>query len=464
MGITVIGCRQLFICLVETKIGSWGGSDPINGANQFAPVNPLAIASLITNNNTRRQFLGGLNIGISPVKGLQLRSSLNANVGMGNATYFTPTYNIDQWHVNRDASLQNGTYQTWYWNWNQLAEYSGQIEKHNFSIMASHEAQESEWKALSGGRTGFLSNDILDVNAGSPTSATNGGGTYPWAMESYLGRVNYNYDNRYLLTGTIRRDGSPYFGSENRWGNFPSVSAAWRVSQEPFFKVPFISELKFRYETGLTGNQGTGAGIYAPLTIGAVTWGSGLLPSQYKNDNLQWEETKTNNVGLNVGLLKNRISIEADYYIKKTNNLILGASLPWYQGTNNSPGSVGAPLVNAGSLKTKGWNITLNTTNISTKDFKWESNLNISHFKTTVTSLNSDNAFIERVSWWFTNDPNNYWTQRSSIDGQPWMFRGYIMDGLFGSVEEIEKGPVPVDGNGNRHRKMQKYRKFQVAN
>ena len=98
-----------------------------------------------------------------------------------------------------------------------------------------------------------------------PLSATNGGGTYPWSMESYLGRVNYNYDNRYLLKATFRRDGSPNFGPDNRWGYFPSVSAAWRVSKEKFFNVDFISELKLRYETGFTGNQGTGSGIYAPL-------------------------------------------------------------------------------------------------------------------------------------------------------------------------------------------------------
>jgi hypothetical protein len=124
-------------------------------------------------------------------------------------------------------------------------------------------------ESLSAGRTGFLTNDIFDVNAGNPTSATNGGGTYPWSMESYLGRVNYNYDNRYLLTATFRRDGSPYFGADNRWGNFPSVSAAWRISKEKFFDIDFISELKLRFETGLTGNQGTGSGIYAPLNTGA---------------------------------------------------------------------------------------------------------------------------------------------------------------------------------------------------
>jgi len=425
--------------------GSWGGSDAVNGANQYAPINPIAIANLITNNNKRRQFLGGLNIGITLMKGLVLRSSVNGSFGDGLSTYYTPTYNIDQWHYNTLASLQSGTYNSWYWNWNELLEYTRQIGKHNFTVMASHEAQESRWTALSAGRTGFLTNDIFDVNAGNPTSATNGGGTYPWSMESYLGRVNYNYDNRYLLTGTFRRDGSPYFGQDNRWGNFPSVSVAWRLSKEKFFDVDLISELKVRFETGLTGNQGTGSGIYAPLNTGATPWGTGFLPSTFTNSKLGWEETKTNNVGLNVGFLNNRFTIEADYYIKKTDNLILGASLPWYMGTNGSPGSVGAPLVNAGSLKTKGWNVTLISTNINKKDFRWETNLNLSHFKTTVTSLNSDNAFLERVSWWMNN-----WTQRAAIGYEPWLFRGYIVEGLFQSVEEINKSAVPVDNQGNR--------------
>ena len=200
--------------------------------------------------------------------------------------------------------------------------------------MVSHEAQESEYQALSAGRTGFLTNDILDVNAGDPLTATNGGGTYPWSMESYLGRVNYNYDNRYLLTATFRSDGSPNFGADNRWGNFPSVSAAWRISQEKFFNVSWISELKLRYETGLTGNQGTGSGIYAPLATGATPWGTGFLPSTFTNPKLQWEETNTNNFGLNLGLLNNRINIDANYYTRKTDNLLMTASLPWYMGTN----------------------------------------------------------------------------------------------------------------------------------
>lgn len=430
---------------VKNLNGSWGGSDPVNGANQYAPINPIALASLITNKNMKRQFLGGLNLGITLAKGLTFRSSLNGNIGSGITTYYRPTYSIDQWNYNTLASLQNDSYSSWYWNWNQLLEYTKQIGKHNFTVMATHEAQASEWKALGVGRTGFLTNTILDVNAGNPTSATNSGGTYPWSMESYLGRVNYNYDNRYLLMGTFRRDGSPNFGADKRWGNFPSVSAAWRVSREKFFDVPVISDLKIRYETGLTGNQGSGSGIYAPMNTGATQWGTGFIPSTFTNPKLQWEATMTNDIGLNLGLFKDKLSIEADYYVKNTNNLILQASLPWYMGTNASPGSVGAPFVNTGSLKTKGWNLTFNTVNINNKNFRWQSNLNLSHFSTVITSLNSENAFIDRTSWWMNN-----WTQRAAIGYAPWLFRGYIEEGIFTSVNEIAKSAVPVDNSGNR--------------
>jgi len=429
---------------VKNLNGSWGGADPVNGANQFTLVNPIALASLITNKNTKRQFQGGLNLGINITKGLSFRTGFYGSVGNGMATYYTPTYNIDQWHNNLIASLSNGSYQSWYWNWNQQLEYTKQIQKHNFSVMFTHEAQESQYQALSAGRTGFLTNDVFDVNAGDSKTATNGGGTYPWAMESYLGRLTYNYDNRYLLTATYRRDGSPNFGEDKRWGSFPSISAAWRIKNEQFFNVDAISDLKLRYEFGYTGNQGTGSGVYASMNNYATQWGTGFLPATFTNPLLQWEETQTNNVGLNAGFINNRFTVEADYYSRKTNNLILNANLPWYMGTNGV-GSVGAPLVNTGDLETKGWSLTFNTVNIVNKDFKWESNLNISHFKTIVDKLYQSSQFISRTSWWM-----NGWTQRSYVGQQPWLFMGYQEEGLFQSIDEIQKSAVPVDQSGNR--------------
>lgn len=424
--------------------GSWGGSDPINGANQYAPINPIALANLITNENRRRQVMGGLNIGINIAKGLTFRTTFSGNIGNGLSTYYTPTYQIDQWHYNLIASLQTGTFDSWYWNWNQLIEYTRQFGKHNITAMASHEAQESKYQALRAGRTGFLTNDIFDVDAGDPLTATNAGGTYPWGIESYFGRIQYNYDNRYLLSASWRADGSPYFGPNNRWGTFPSVSVAWRATQEKFWTLDAISELKLRFEHGYTGNMGQGAGIYSRLGADATNWGTGFLPSELKNLNLKWEGTKTNNIGLNLGFLNNRLNFEADYYVRNTDNLILQAVVPWYMGTGGSPGGLAAPLMNIGAMKTKGWNITLGGTLVSNRDLRWDANLNISKFDSRIEKLTGDAPFIQRTSWWMNN-----WTQRATVGLQPWLFRGYIEEGLFQSVDEIANSALPVDNNGN---------------
>ncbi|MEO6134787.1 MAG: TonB-dependent receptor [Ginsengibacter sp.] len=428
---------------VKNLDGTWGGGDIVNGANLYAPVNPIAIANLKTNKNVRRQFLGGLNLGLNLMPGLSFRTSFNTNIGYGNSTYYQPTYAIG-WAINTTANLTNGTSNNTYWNWNQLLEYTKTIGKHTISVMASHEAQESKWQNVGGRRTGFLTNDIFDLNAGDPTTASNSGGSGDWGMESYLGRVNYNYDNRYIVTGSFRRDGSANFGPDNQWGSFPAISAAWRVSQEEFFHVPFISELKLRFETGLTGNQGGGGGIYSPLGTGATPTGTGFLPTRYSNPGLKWEETNTNNVGINLGLLKNKITVEFDYFVKNTDNLLMVNPLPWYMGTNGQ-GAVSAPTVNLGSLQTKGWGFTINTTNVSNKDFRWETNLNLSSFETIIKSFNSDASFVNRTSWWM-----NDWTQRSAVGKAPWLFRGYIDDGLFQTIDEINKSAVPVDNTGTR--------------
>jgi TonB-linked SusC/RagA family outer membrane protein len=432
---------------VKNLNGTWGGGDLTNPAHQFSPVNPIAISQLVTNTNTRRQFLGGLNLGLNLAKGLVARTSFNTSLGYGNSIYYQPTYAIG-WAVNPTATLSNGTSQSTYWNWNQLLEYTKQVGKHNVGLMVSHEAQASTWKNLAGARMGFLTNNIFDLNAGNATTATNSGGSGTWGMESFLGRLNYNFDNRYILAGTIRRDGSVNFGPENRWGTFPSLSLAWRVTEEEFFNVPVISDLKIRLETGLTGNQPpNNAAVYSPLSAGATPWGTGFLTSIYPNPTYQWEETKTNNIGINLGLLKNRITLEADYYRKNTDNLLMPASLGWYMGVSGV-GSIAPPTVNAGSLQTKGWSFGLTTVNVTNKDFRWESNFNLSHFKSVIQSLNSEQAFFERSSWWL-NQPDP-WTQRSAIGYQPWLFRGYIEEGLFQSVEEINNSAVPVDNNGVR--------------
>lgn len=428
---------------VKNIDGTWGGGDLTNGANQFAPVNPVAIAALTTNNNTRRQFLGGVDLNLDILKGLTFKSSFNTNLNYANSNLFVPIYKIG-WAINATATYTDGGSVNTYWNWNQLLNYTKQFGKHNFELMASHESQVSTWKNTSSGRKGYLTDNILDINAGDPTTAFNNGGEGEWAMESFLGRLNYNYAEKYIIEGSVRRDGSSNFGSNNRWGTFPAVSAAWRISKEPFFNIPFMNELKLRLETGTTGNQGSG-GIYSPMAAGASgLGGTGFLPSQYSNPDLKWEETKTNNVGTNIGLFKNRIQLEFDYYKKKTDNLIMRNPLPYYMGTYGV-GSSAAPVVNIGALENRGWAFTLISTNIDTKNFKWETNFNLSRFKTKITKFYSDAAIIDRSSWWM-----NSWTQRSAVGKAPWLFRGYIQDGIFQNIDEINNSAVPLNNSGNR--------------
>jgi TonB-linked SusC/RagA family outer membrane protein len=427
---------------VRNLNGTFGGGNIGNNtAEMWTPPNPIGLASLTTNELTRRQLLGGLNVGINILKGLDFRTSFNTNIGFTNASYFLPTYKFG-YQENTVAILNNTNNLNTSWNWNQMLQYSKQFGRHSVNAMVTHESQESTWKNLYAERRGFATNDVLDIEAGDESLDDTGGGQGTWAMESYLGRINYNFADRYVIQAAFRADGSVNFGPGNKWGYFPSVSAAWRVSEEPFFNVPFVSDLRFRFETGLTGNQGSSGAIYGTLQTGPSEWGTSFRPNRYPNPDFGWEETSTNNLGLNLGLFNNRIQLEADYYVKNTDNLILESTLPWYMGTVGN-GGITAPTVNIGSLQNRGWSFALNTINMDQGGFRWESNLNLSHFKTRLKSLTTSSAQLDRINWWMNN-----WTQRSVVGQSPWLFYGYVEEGIFESREELQNSALPADNNG----------------
>ncbi|MBD8490836.1 TonB-dependent receptor [Echinicola sp. CAU 1574] len=434
---------------VTNPDGSWGGADAVNGSSlQFTPPNPIALASLLDRKLKRRGALGGLNLDIDIIDGLKFTTQINGNISYLNGHYWTPTYMLGS--VRNDVnSLTSRAENSFYWNWAQTLTYTKQLDKHNFTVMFTHEAQESNWEALEGARQNFTSNDLPVLGLGSSQGATNTGNKNQWAMESYLGRINYTYNDRYIVLAALRADGSANFGPENRWGYFPSVSAAWRVSEEDFMKSSeHIDELKIRLETGLTGNQGSANAIYAPLSSPSIPtpWGGGFLVTRYGNPELAWEETLTYNAGFNLNLFDNRIQIEGDVYKKITDNLLLPNPLPWYMGTEGE-GNIGTPTVNIGALENTGYAFTINTINIDNRSstFRWTSNFNFSGFKTQVTKFYSESAFIDRTAWYM-----NDFTQRAVIGSAPWLFYGYKYDGIFQSVEEIEGSAIPADNNGQR--------------
>ena len=438
---------------VKNPDGSYGGYNQTESqyGDKRYDLNPFAKAELMKYNVKRNTLIGGLNAVLDLAKGLQFRTNFNFNKGNNNNTEFMPTYQIG-YTINDKAQLNKSYGESFYWNWNQLLEYNFNLfTDHQITLMASHEAQETRWEGMYAMRQNFPVNllpggEIPSIGLGDALGQQLGGYKGWSAMESYFGRANYSYKNKYLLTATLRRDGSVNFGYNNRWGNFPSGSVAWRVSEEPFMKSQkLVSELKLRYETGLTGNHGPGQASLSPLGPRETPWGNGFLATQYGNPDLQWEATMTNNFGFNLGLFKNRITLDGDFYVKKTDNLLMLNPLPYYMGTENS-GAISPPWVNIGKLQNTGWAFTLNTVNIQKTDLRWTSNFNISHNENKITKFYQETAVIDNINW----RAGGGFIQRSAIGKPAMQFWGYFYDGIFKTLDEVNSSAVPANNNGVR--------------
>ncbi|MEZ4847048.1 MAG: SusC/RagA family TonB-linked outer membrane protein [Bacteroidia bacterium] len=429
---------------VKNFDGTYAGGNTENiNSQQFLPPNPIGLADITTNDQLRRRALGGFSFNIRILEGLNFVTSFNGDIQYSEATYFQPAYKFG-FQERPAATLSERAGSSSYWNFQQMLTYDKTFGNHALNVMALHEAQKSRWKNTTSGISDFVSDLVVDLNLGNSETATVSGGKGSWAQESFLGRLNYNFGQRYYLMTTFRADGSSNFGANNKWGFFPSAALAWRVSQEPFFNTNFINELRLRLETGITGNQGGSGFIYGTLGTWTTPWGTGFALNRYPNPDLQWEETLTNNVGVDISFFESRVQLEFDYYIKKTDGLLTEAANPDYLGVTGS-GGIGNPFVNIGSIRNEGWTIQLKTQNISTQNFNWSTNINFSTVDSKIESLNSETGFFDRTSWWMNN-----WTQRSAVGQAPWLFYGYVADGLFESVEELETSALPVDNDGNK--------------
>lgn len=430
--------------------GSYGGYPDSLSEHMQDNLNPLAVTELMTNTLKRNRVDGGVNLVVDILKGLQFRTLLNIGLNNSNGVDFRPTYKIGG-IVNNVNTLDESVGNGMYWNWSQTLDYNLIVrEHHKINVMFTHEAMESTWKGMSAYRANFPSNELPlfgkdklpSLVLGDANTMRNSGYKGSTAQESYLGRINYGYKNKYLLNLTYRTDGSPYFGYENRWGSFPSLSAAWRMSEEKFFQPlkPVVNEFKIRYETGYTGNQGNGSGVFAPLVPISTVWGTGFKVGRYDNPFLQWEETMTHNFGFNLGLWKDRITLDGDFYYRYTENLLLeNTLLPWYMGTSGA-GAILPPYINLGTMSNRGWAFNLNTVNIENKDLRWTTNFNISHNKNKIEKFYNETQFVSRQGYY--GGP----TQRSEAGHSAWLFWGYRYDGLFRSMDEVNAGPWVESG------------------
>lgn len=425
--------------------GSFGFMEKDDNNTYYS--NPLFEAMMRENYNTASKFYYNAFVNINPVKGLNLRAEYGGDISRGNSYYFCPDYQYGTVVVESQSTRSSSKND--YWSLKTYATYDIDfLKKNHLQIMAGHEAQHGSWENLSGSRKGFISDAIHNLDVGDATTATNSNGGSAWAIESYFGRINYNFDNRYLLTATIRSDGSSNLGPNNRWGTFPSVALAWRINNENFMKsVNWLSNLKLRLGWGIVGNQNVGTYAYGTTMRNTVTaWGTGYYPGNYSNPDLKWEQTDSYNIGLDMAFLSNRIEFIVDAYLKKTKNLLMQASLPAYIIDSENVG-MSAPWVNVGGMENKGIEFTLNATPISNRNVTWSTGLTISVNRNKLTKLYSDDAEI------YGKIGDGVYT-RSAIGEPVGQYFGYNVIGMFTCEDDFYRrtpdGEFYLDEYGKR--------------
>lgn len=421
--------------------GSWGAQAENMYGTYFS--NPVAEALMRENYNRGLQMYVDFFTDVTLWKGLVFRAEYAGNYYYSNTYQYTPSY--DYGHYVQSSTGSRGANNGSNWTLKTYLTYNGTFGKHNVSVMAGHEAQENSYETLYASRDNYLFNTIHELNMGDSSTAKNSSGRGSSAIESYYGRLNYGYDDRYLATFTVRGDGSSSFGPANRWGVFPSMALAWKINNEKFLKgVKWLNNLKLRLGWGLVGNQSASSYAYGVTMASAASiWGTGFYAGNYPNDKLKWEETRAWNAGLDLNLFDNRVEFIFDTYLKNTDNLLMRASLPSYV-----TGIITSPWVNAGAMENKGAEFTLNTVNISKKDFTWRTGITISFNKNKITKLYTETAGLSG-----TVDGSQ--TLTYSTVGQPvGQYYGYKVVGMFKEESDFYQrdadGNFLLDKNGNR--------------
>lgn len=429
--------------------GSWGGITNTSGWVTPVP-NPVGLATLNSDAKRRNQVFGNVYAEIQFYKDLSLRNEASGNFDFTTENIFHPTYTFGkvQNTVNSSSYSFNQSINTVirnYFNYNHLFK-----NKYNVSATAGHEAQLNTFENVSASRQDFPSNNVQSISAGNATTATNSGakGSGP-ALESYFGRLNLILNDKYLLTGNLRRDGSSNFAEGRRWVTTYSGAFAWKLNNESFLKdAKFINELKLRLGYGVTNNQGIPGNTYATLlsSVQTALSGAAQFQSNLANPYVSWEKTNYSNAGLDGAFLNWRITFSLDVYNRKTNGLLLKLPLPLYSGTTTgwSPGAMTAPYVNVGSVSNKGFDFRISSTNLSKKNFTWKTDFTVSYNANKVLSLGSGGGSAN-----LSQTLNGYVFEKTVV-GQPiGEFYGYKFDGVFATPKDFKTHALPVDQSGN---------------
>ena len=428
-GLIAIALKQSPAVSARSIDGGYGAPD-----EQFAQTNPIGLANLLENYNSKAGIRSNIYLDFLFGKGFDFKTEFSNDIGMQNYYQFTPTYKFGQYYYNSENSRQEQKNFSLYWAWRNILSYNNSFGKHNISAMLGHEMTSSHWEYILAKRLNG-SDNLHDMSAGDQTTSTTNGSSGNTKFLSFFGRVFYSYADRYLITATLRADGSSNFAKGHQWGLFPSVALAWRISNEPWMKgAKGISDLKLRLGYGSVGNSNIPANAWqATLSTVTTNWGNGYLTGRIPNENLTWETTNSYNVGLDMGFLNNRITAVIDAYYKKTNDLLMEAVLPAYVGTSGQ-GSASAPYGNMGSISNKGIELTLNTVNIEKRNFSWTTDFVFSLNRNKVEALNTEGGVIDKTYQYSGNATVVTRTQVGSSIGD---FYGYNVIGRINNANDL---------------------------
>lgn len=440
-GRNIIGSAMLMD--PQLKYKNDDGSYPISFIQPGMFANPNYYLVLKKQKHPLKHLRGTVNayMNVELIEGLQYRLSANADLGnemrerwvpsIANGTMFSaPPKPATGWHQNRN-------YRDWLIE-NTLTYKKTIAEKHNFDLLAGYTTQKSWEDQARIQADNYPDDEIAWWGAASTKVGDLGTATTPnsfrneWSMISYLGRLNYDYMGKYILSLSFRRDGCSRFGPESKWANFPSISAGWIISDESFMeKFDRLSYLKLRGSYGKVGNYNIGNYSYlASAATANYVFGGGIAPGRaldgIGNGNLTWETTSQYDLGLDIGLFNDRIFLVYDYYWKKTDGLLYQIDVPRQSGFEYIQSNIG-------ELRFWGHEVGIETKNLVGK-FKWNTNLNMTFSRNKAIKLGTNDAPIGGNS-------NQGDFNRTEVGKPLGMFYGYIYDGVFMTEEEYQAGP-----------------------
>ena len=410
--------------------------------------NPLSMIDNTKDNvYTQWRMFGDAHASITPFKNFTIRTTLGMDYTQKEQRFFT--YPIANGKVMRtDSAVESKQEHTMRWTWNAIATYNLEIGRHRADAMIGTEVNRQDYKMSSAKRyeLAILNTDYMWPSAGAGRQLAEGFGE-GFSLVSYFGKVNYTYNEKYLASFTIRRDGSSRFGSQNQYGIFPSVSAGWRISEEKFMESTrgWLDNLKIRYSWGQTGNQeisNTARYTLYKSVVSTGLWGSGQAGTSYDisginggydlangyvrnqrgNDEIKWETTTQHNVGIDYSMFHNEIYGSFDWFNKKTTDILL-----FMEGIA-AMGEGSGQWINAGEMKNNGWEFSLGYRHNLKNGFSWDINGNVSQYINEITKLPETVAANGKYGG----------NGVKSVVGHPMFSQvGYIYDGIFKSQEEI---------------------------